>query len=127
VTSAPLWPLVLYFVAVVVLLATVIGLSSILGERHRERTTGEPYESGMMLTGSARRRFDVNFYLMAVFFVVFDLEMAFIVGWAVAFRQSGWTGYAEITVFVLILLAALVYLWKEGALDVGGKRTGRKA
>jgi NADH-quinone oxidoreductase subunit A len=127
VTSAPLWPLVVYFVAVVVLLATVIGLSSILGERHRERTTGEAYESGMMPTGSARRRFDVNFYLMAVFFVVFDLEMAFIVGWAVAFRQSGWTGFIEVTVFVLILLAALVYLWKEGALDAGGKRTEPKA
>jgi NADH-quinone oxidoreductase subunit A len=108
------------------LLAIIVALSSILGERHRERPTGEPYESGMVITGSARRRFDVNFYLMAVFFVIFDLEAAFIFGWAVAFRQSGWSGYIEITVFIAILLAALVYLWKEGALDVGGKRAAPK-
>ncbi len=121
--SAPLWPLVLYFVAVVVLLSAIIVLSSILGESHKERTTSEPYESGMMLTGSAGRRFDVNFYLMAVFFVIFDLEAAFIFGWAIAFRQVGWSGYIEIVVFIAILLAALVYLWRVGALDVRGKRT----
>ena len=75
----------------------------------------------MMLTGSARRRFDVNFYLIAVFFVIFDLETAFIIGWAIALRQVGWSGYVEIVVFIGILLAALVYLWRVGALDVRGR------
>lgn len=116
----------LYFMAVIGLMALVIGLSSVLGERHRERTTGEPYESGMVVTGSARRRFDVNFYLMAVFFVIFDLEAAYIFAWAVAFRQAGWSGYIEIAVFILILLAALAYLWKEGALDLAAKRASPK-
>jgi NADH-quinone oxidoreductase subunit A len=124
--GAPLWPLAFYFVAVVVLLATIIGLSALLGESHRERTTAEPYESGMMLTGSARRRFDVNFYLMAVFFVIFDLETAFIIGWAIALRQVGWSGYVEVVVFIAILLAALVYLWRVGALEVRGKGPDRE-
>jgi NADH-quinone oxidoreductase subunit A len=124
VASAPLWPLVLYFIAVIVLLSAITGVSSILGERHSERATGEPYESGMVPTGSARRRFDVNFYLMAVFFVIFDLETAFIIAWAAAWRQAGWSGYVEIVVFIAILMAALVYLWRVGALNVLGKGPG---
>jgi NADH-quinone oxidoreductase subunit A len=122
-----LWPLMLYFVVVVLLLALVLLLSHVLGESHAERTTGEPYESGMMLTGSTGRNFDVSFYLMAVFFVIFDLETAFIIGWAVALRENGWNGYIEIVVFIGVLLAALVYLWRAGALEVRQPFGRRKA
>ncbi len=115
--SITFWPLVLYFGLVVFVVAAMLGLSYILGQRHHGLATGQPYESGMITTGSARLRFDVKFYLNAVFFVVFDLEAAFIFAWAVAFRQVGWAGYIEILVFVGILIAALVYLWKLGALD----------
>jgi NADH-quinone oxidoreductase subunit A len=111
------WPLLLFFGLVVFVVVTMIGLSYFLGQRHTGLSTGQPYESGMITTGSARLRFDVKFYLNAMFFVIFDLEAAFIFAWAIAFRQVGWAGYIEMLVFVGILIAALIYLWKLGALD----------
>ncbi len=116
--NTALWPLALYFFAVLVLAAIMIGLSYFLGQRHRERTTDEPYESGIIPTGSARIRFDANFYLIAVFFVIFDLETLFIISWAIAVRELGWPGYIEIVTFIGILFVALIYLWGTGALDL---------
>lgn len=113
-----LWPLALYFCAVIAIVAVMVGVSFFLGERHSQRTTGEPYESGIAPTGSARLRFDVKFYLIAVFFVIFDLEALFIFAWAVAVKELGWAGYIEIVVFIGILFAALVYLWRVGALEM---------
>lgn len=100
----------------------MIGLSYILGERHKERATVEPYESGAIVTGSARVRFDVRFYLVAVFLVIFDLEAAFIFAWAVAARELGIIGYIEVVIFVAVLLAGLAYLWRTGALESGTTR-----
>jgi NADH-quinone oxidoreductase subunit A len=112
-----LWPLLVYFIIVLVVVASILGLSFILGERHREKATGEPYESGIVSTGTARVRFDIKFYLIAMFFVIFDLEAVFIFAWAVALREVGWAGYIEILIFIGILVAALIYLWRLGALD----------
>ncbi len=112
------WPFVLYACAVVGLVVLMVGLSYVLGERHKARTTGEPYESGARPVGSAWAPRDLSFYLVAVFFVIFDLEALFIFAWAVALREVGWAGYAEIMVFIAILLAGLVYLWRVGALEV---------
>jgi NADH-quinone oxidoreductase subunit A len=112
-----LWPLGVYFLAVVALVSIMIALSSILGERHREKQTNEPYESGIVSTGSARVRFDVKFYLIAMFFVIFDLEAVFIFAWAVSIRENGWQGFGEMLVFIGILTATLVYLWRIGALE----------
>ncbi len=120
-----LWPLVVYFVFVLILAGGMLGTAYILGERHKDRSTGEPYESGIPATGSAHVRFDVKFYLNAMFFVVFDLETMFIIAWAVAFRESGWTGYIEMAIFIVILLAVLVYLWRLGALDWATRRERR--
>lgn len=120
--NVALWPLALYFFAVLALVVIMIGFSLLLGERHQERTTGEPYESGVAPTGSARIRFDANFYLIAVFFVIFDLETLFIISWAVAVRDLGWTGYVEIVIFIGILFVALIYLWGVGGLDLGAKK-----
>ncbi|HTY25961.1 MAG TPA: NADH-quinone oxidoreductase subunit A [Desulfomonilaceae bacterium] len=117
-----LWPLALYFFAVLILASVMIGLSHFLGEQHKERATGEPYESGVVLTGSARIRFDANFYLIAVFFVIFDLETLFIISWAVAVRELGWTGYIEVLIFIAVLIVALIYLWRVGALELRGKK-----
>jgi NADH-quinone oxidoreductase subunit A len=126
VNPVVLWPLLLYFAAVSVLVAGMLGLSHVLGERHGEKATGKPYESGIPPTGSARLRFDVKFYLIAMFFVVFDLEAAFLFAWAIALRDLGWLGYVEVVVFVGVLLAALAYLWRVGALDWGpGRRRTR--
>jgi len=117
-----IWPLVVYFGAILVIVAFMLVLSFFLGQRHRERATGEPYESGIVSTGSAQVRFDIKFYLIAVFFLIFDLEAVFIYTWAVVARETGWTGYAEILIFIGVLTAGLAYLWRQGALDWGKSR-----
>jgi NADH-quinone oxidoreductase subunit A len=117
--TTALWPLGVYFLAVIVLVSIIIVLSSLLGERHREKQTDEPYESGIVSTGTARVRFDIKFYLIAMFFVIFDLEAVFIFAWAVSIRENGWLGYGEMLVFIGVLTATLVYLWRIGALEWG--------
>ena len=112
-----LWPIVVYFIAVLALVAGVLVLSYLLGQRHTERATGEPYESGIVSTGSAQLRFSVKFYLVAMLFVIFDLEAAFIITWAIAFRESGWAGYLGVLFFIAVLVAALIYEWRLGAFD----------
>jgi NADH-quinone oxidoreductase subunit A len=114
-----LWPFLVYSVAVVFLAAGMIVVSYVLGQRHREKATGEAYESGMPVTGSARLRFSIDYYLVAMFFVIFDVESIFIFAWAVAWRELGWAGYVELLIFIGIMLAALIYLWRLGALDWG--------
>ncbi len=114
-----LWPLGVYFIAVLTLVGSMLGLSHLLGQRHDERETGEPYESGIVSTGSARLRFSVKFYLVAMLFVIFDLEVAFVIAWAIAFRELGWTGYLGVLFFIVVLVAALIYEWRLGALDWG--------
>lgn len=117
-----LWPFVLYFGLVILVVTGMLFLSYLLGQRHHEKQTGEPYESGIVSTGSARLRFSVQFYLIAMFFVIFDLETVFLVAWAVALQKVGWAGYVEALIFVGILVIALIYLWKVGALDWGPRR-----
>ena len=119
VSAAALWPLAVFFALAIILAVAIVSLSAVLGQRHRERTTDEPYESGIAPTGSARIRFDVKFYLMAMFFVIFDLEAVFIFAWANSARRLGWNGYMEILVFIGILALALFYLWRVGAIDWG--------
>ena len=119
-----LWPLALHCALVVALAAAMLGLSYLLGQRRRQATvertaTGEPYESGIRVTGSARGRLSADFYLVALLFVIFDLEVAFLFGWAVAARDVGWAGYAGLLVFVAILAVGLIYEWRRGALDWG--------
>jgi NADH-quinone oxidoreductase subunit A len=112
-----IWPLAVYTACVVTLVAAMLGVSHILGERHHEPATGTPYESGIVSTGSARIRFSVQFYLVAILFLVFDVEAVFLFAWAVAAPELGWAGYLEVLAFVGVLVAALAYLWRIGALD----------
>jgi NADH-quinone oxidoreductase subunit A len=111
------WPLLVYFVFVVFLVGAVLVVSYVLGSRHSEPATGEPYEGGIVSEGSARVRVSVKYYLVAMFFVVFDLEAVFLFAWAGAVRELGWAGYFEVLLFVGVLFATLIYLWKIGALD----------
>jgi NADH-quinone oxidoreductase subunit A len=122
-----LWPLVVYACSVAALAVAMIAISYVLGERHKERVTNEPYESGIIGVESARLRFSVKFYLVAMFFVIFDVESIFIFAWAIAFREVGWTGYIAILIFIAVLLAAIVYLWRVGALDWTKKPRGQQA
>lgn len=120
--QTPLWPLVLYGAAIIFLLAALLLVAHGLGERHREKATVEPFESGVMPLGYARFRLSAKFYLVAMFFVIFDLEAVFIFAWAIALREAGWAGYIEIAIFIGILLVALIYLWRLGALDWGTRQ-----
>jgi NADH-quinone oxidoreductase subunit A len=120
------WPAVLYAALVLFIVAAIIAVSALLGERHRGPERGTPYESGIKPAGPLAKRLSVEFYQVALFFVIFDLEAVFIFAWAVNARRLGWTGYCEIVVFVVLLFAGLVYLWKTGGLDWGAAGRRRR-
>jgi NADH-quinone oxidoreductase subunit A len=113
------WPLLVYGAIVLSLVGLILTLSYFLGQRHQDRATGEPYEGGILSTGSARLRFSAQFYLIAMLFVIFDVETIFIVSWAIAFQELGWYGYVGVLVFIVLLVVVLVYEWRNGALDFG--------
>jgi NADH-quinone oxidoreductase subunit A len=118
-------PLIVYSALAVLVTATMLA-SYVLGERHRDPGAGTPYESGIVSEGSARVRVSARFYLVAMFFVVFDLEAVFLFAWAVAAREVGWAGYWEAMMFIGVLVAALIYLWGVGALDWAMERPNRR-
>lgn len=111
------WPLAVYFAAVLLIVAAMLSVSYVLGQRHNEPATGSPFESGIVSDGSVHVRLSVKFYLVAMLFVVFDLEAVFIFLWAIAGRELGWAGYGEVLIFIGVLVATLAYLWRTGALD----------
>jgi NADH-quinone oxidoreductase subunit A len=119
------WGLLVYSSLILVLIVAILAVSYATGERNRARASREPYESGMPPTGTARLRLRASYYLVAMLFVVFDLEAAFIYAWAVSMRSTGWSGYFEILLFVAILAVGLVYLWRAGALDWGSSARKR--
>ena len=109
-------------IAVMIVLATLvalvgIGLGELFGPKKPSATKGMPYESGMSPYGEATRRLPVRFYLIAVLFILFDIEIVFLLPWEVVFRQMGLPGFLEMLLFILILLAGYVYAWKKGALE----------
>jgi len=122
--SELIWPLVVYGGAVIALVAFMIGLSYFLGQKHEEKETNEPFESGIKQTDSARLRFPIHYYIVAMFFVIFDLEAVFIFTWAISLKQVGWSGYIAATIFIAVLIAVLIYEWRIGAFDFGA--SGKK-
>ena len=114
---ANLLPLIIYFGAVLAITGVMLGGSYLLGQRHRAKAADEPFESGIVPTGDVHIRFSVHFYLLAIFFVIFDMESVFLFAWSVALKESGWSGFIEALIFISVLLATLIYLWALGALD----------
>jgi len=110
-------PLLMLMGFVVVMGAAFIILSLLLSNRRPTVMKGVPYESGMPPLGTARQRFSVKFYVVAMLFIVFDLEAVFMIPWANAFRGLGWLGLIEMAVFIFILAVGYVYVWKRGALE----------
>ena len=100
-----------------------IGLSSLLGPRKPTPEKSAPYECGMPPVGDARERDPVKFYLVAMIFLLFDIEVAFLYPWAMALRDLGWSGFAQVALFLLLLSAGYAYVWRKGALDWGHERT----
>jgi NADH-quinone oxidoreductase subunit A len=119
-----LWPLLFYAAAAAVLIAGMVGVSFLLGQRHSDRATGSPYESGIVPGGPAHIRISVKYYMIAMVFVLFDLAAAFVFLWAVSLKATGWPGYIGIIGSIAVLAAGFVYLWREGALDWGGEKRG---
>ncbi|WP_148895207.1 NADH-quinone oxidoreductase subunit A [Geothermobacter ehrlichii] len=117
--TSDLAALAIYAGIAVAMIGLLMGLSWLLGHKSRGGVKEDPYESGMAPTGQARLREPVPFYLVAIFFIVFDVEAIFIVSWAVAWDRLGWAGYLQIGFFILVLLLGLIYLWKMGGLDWG--------
>lgn len=109
----------MYAAIALLLIGLLLFLAWFLGHKTRSRVKDEPYESGVVPTGSARLVEPVPFYLVAIFFIVFDVEAIFIVSWAVAWDLLGWAGFAQICFFITILFLGLIYLWKMGGLDWG--------
>ncbi len=123
--SAPdMLPLLLFMLAVGGVIGVALVAAWFIGSKARHggaRTL--PFESGIVPVGDAEEmRLSIEYYLIAVFFVIFDLETIFIIAWAVAYFDVGWRGYIGASIFILILLAALFYEWRSGALDWGLKR-----
>jgi NADH-quinone oxidoreductase subunit A len=115
--TAGVFSLVLYTGAVLGLIGVMLFLTAWLGEKKETAEKERPYECGIIPTGSAWFRYPVPFYLVATFFLIFDLEAVFIFAWAVAFEELGWMGWLRITFFIVVLLLSLFYIWKKGGLD----------
>ena len=111
------WSFAVFLLGVVGLIAFMLGVSSLLGSKAVGRSKNDPFESGIVPTGGARLRLSAKFYLVAMLFVIFDVEALFLFAWSVSIRESGWAGFVEASIFIAILLAGLVYLWRIGALD----------
>lgn len=114
--------LALYVALACIIVVSLLLAARFLGHRSRTPLKNLPYECGVEPTGPARPGYPVPFYLTAIFFVVFDVEVAFITSWAVAYDLLGWAGLAQIAFFIITLLVALIYLWRRGALDWGPQR-----
>ncbi len=109
-------------IALLIVLATLvaliaIGLGYLFGPRKESEVKSTPYESGIVPFGPGSRRMPVRFYLIAVLFILFDIEVVFFLPWAIVFRQLGLFGLIEMVVFIVILLFGYVYAWKKGALE----------
>ena len=105
--------------------AVAIGLSSLLGPRKPSAEKLAPYECGMPPVGDARERQSVKFYLVAMIFLLFDIEIAFLYPWALALRELGMVGLLQIVTFFALLLTGYIYVWRKGAFDWSGERHGR--
>ncbi len=119
--------LAVYAFLVMGLLAVLLFLASWLGEKAPNPEKERPYESGIIPTGPGRFRYPVPFYLVAVFFLIFDVEAAFIFSWAVAVRELGLWGWLQITFFIAVLLVSLFYIWKKGGLEWGPTAAAKTA
>ena len=116
------YQLAVYTIATTALIGVLLFAARWLGSSRHSPEKDIPYESGVIPSGSARLAWPVPFYLVAIFFIVFDVESAFIFLWAVARDLLGLDGLIQITVFIVVLLAGLAWLWKKGALDWGPSR-----
>jgi NADH-quinone oxidoreductase subunit A len=111
------FPVLVQALVAMALAAGLLGASFVLGKRVRNRVKDIPYESGITPTGDARHRFSVKFYLVAMLFILFDIEAIFLYPWVVVYRELKMFAFVEMLVFVILILSGFFYIWKKGALD----------
>ena len=117
-TYAETWfPVLIQIIIAIGVAGSMIGLSAVLGRRVKDAVKSTPYESGMKPVGNARERFSVKFYLVAMIFIVFDIEAIFLYPWAVVFRQLKMFAFLEMLVFIALVLCGFYYIWKKGVLN----------
>ena len=116
-------PVLIFMVIAIGLVAVIVVLSELLGKKKHFASKDMPYECGMDPIGDARSRYTVRFYVIAMFFIVFDIEAIFLYPWAVVFKPLGWFGFWEMLVFIGIIAVGLVYVWGKGALEWESKNT----
>ena len=109
--------ILIYAGAVMGLAAAILGLSAWVGVKRPTREKLSPYECGIAPVGDARERFSISFYLVGMLFILFDVEAVFLYPWAVVYKELKWFGFVEMFLYIVILLAGYVYIWKKGALD----------
>ena len=120
------FPVLVQAILAMALAAGLLTVSRLLGKRVRNRVKDMPYESGIVPTGDARQRFSVKFYLVAMLFILFDIEAIFLYPWAVVYRELKMTAFVEMLVFVILILSGFFYIWKKGALDWASGPQGTK-
>src|SRR5579875_2277354 len=111
------FPVLVQIVIAIAVAAAMVGLSALIGRRVRDPIKASPYESGMKPVGNARERFSVKFYLVGMVFILFDIEAVFLYPWAVVYRDLKLFAFAEMFLFVALILIGFFYVWKKGALD----------
>jgi NADH-quinone oxidoreductase subunit A len=111
------FPIVVQALIAMAVAAGLLSVSFILGKKVRNRVKDMPYESGIVPTGDARHRFSVKFYLVAMLFILFDVEAIFLYPWVVVYRELKWFAFVEMLIFVVLILSGFFYIWKKGALD----------
>jgi NADH-quinone oxidoreductase subunit A len=115
--SSTYLPVLLLFGVSVVNAVGMVVASQILNPRRATPEKDMPYESGMIPLGDTRARFSVKFYMVAISFIIFDLEAIFLIPWAVEMRALGWEGFIAVSIFMMVLVVGFVYEWKKGGLD----------
>jgi NADH-quinone oxidoreductase subunit A len=116
-----IFSLTIFGILVLVFIASQLFIAYWLGEKKKNIEKSRPYESGIIPTGTARLRYPVPFYLVAIFFLIFDVEAAYIFSWAIAYKELGWSGWLQISFFIIVLILGLIYIWNKGGLEWGPK------
>ena len=117
-----IFSLIIYLGMILAFIVVMLFIASWIGERKVNTNKLRPYESGIIPTGSARLNYPVPFYLVAILFLLFDVEGAYIFAWAIAWEKLGWAGWSQISFFIAVLILGLAYVWKKGGLEWGPTR-----
>ncbi len=115
--AAQYFPVLVQILIAIAVAGGMVGMSAILGRRVKDSVKDSPYESGMKPVGSARERFSVKFYLVAMVFILFDIEAIFLYPWVVVYHELGLFGFFEMLLFIVLVLCGFFYIWKKGVLN----------